>query len=134
MAPHRQIGLIFIAAVAGCGSGSGSDPQACTLIGCDSGIEVVLDQAPTAPYRVEAYTPSQQQRHVYRCEPSSCPPRIMFSGFTPDRAIIEVIAQQDTSRHEVTPSYVESRPNGPRCDPVCRNATVRLSADPSGLM
>ena len=125
---HHLTRMTCVAAVAACGGST--DPQACTLIGCDSGIEVILEQPPAAPYRVEAYTSSQQQRHIYRCEPSSCPPRIMFSGLTADRVIIEVISEAGTRRHDVAPGYTESRPNGPGCDPLCRNAIVRLQADP----
>jgi hypothetical protein len=52
--------------------------DACTLIGCTSGVSVVLENLPATPFRVEEYWGS---------------------------------------------------PNGPRCDPLCRQATIRLPSD-----
>ena len=100
--------------------------EACTLIGCDSGLRVVLTAPPTAPYRVEAYVPGSAVRQVRQCTAGG-PCDIAFAGFTPGQVTIEIITTVDTLRRDVAPSYQVSRPNGPGCDPECRNATVTLS-------
>ena len=119
--------LSVLATLGGCDSDTVS--QGCTLIGCASGIEVVLEQPPAVPYRVEAYVSSQMPRYVYRCDSGSCLPRIFFEEFTPFRVFVEVISGTGTQVYEVIPRYSESRPNGPQCDPLCRNAVIRLPSD-----
>lgn len=44
----------------------------------------------------------------------------------PTRLQVEVITATGTRTASFTPQYVESRPNGPRCEPVCNNATVTV--------
>lgn len=34
---------------------------------------------------------------------------------------------QELSRAALTPTYAESRPNGPGCEPVCRGASAKLA-------
>ena len=100
--------------------------QACTLIGCESSLRVVLTAPPPSPYRVEAYLPGSAARQVRQCSTGgTCD--ITFVGFTPAQATIEIITTADTVRRDVAPSYQVSRPNGPMCDPECRTATVTLS-------
>jgi len=100
--------------------------QVCTLIGCDSGIRVVLTAPPTVPYRVEAYVPGSGARQVRECSAGgAC--NITFAGFTPVEVSIEIITAADTLRRDAVPVYVVSRPNGADCEPECRNATITVS-------
>lgn len=124
---------IMLLLLAGC-SRSTAPGQVCTLIGCDSGIQVVLEKPPAGPYRIEAYVNSSQgPRYVYRCErQSGCPDRAFFPEFTPDRIFIEVITESGTQRYEAAPKYQESQPNGPECPPLCRTAVIRLPSDRLG--
>ena len=100
--------------------------EACTLIGCQSALRVVLTAPPAAPYRVEAYLPGSAVRQVRQCNTGGvCD--ISFGDFTPAQVTIEIITAADTVRRDAAPTYQVSRPNGPTCDPECRNATVTLS-------
>ena len=104
----------------------------CTLIGCNSGVIVVLESPPATPYRIEVYSGSAAgPRYAHSCAGASACGEVFFPDFTPFRFFVEVITT-DTVRYEVAPTYTESRPNGPRCDPLCRNARVRLPTDRLG--
>jgi hypothetical protein len=101
----------------------------CTAAGCYSEIEVQLEEEPAGPYRVEADPGGGTARYVYACDPTAgCPP-IVFSEFSPYWAIFDVIVGADTTRYEVFPTYTEIQPNGPRCEPTCYVAMVRLPSD-----
>lgn len=103
--------------------------EACTLIGCSSGIEVQLEETPAIPYRVEADAGGGDAKYVFECDSAEeCPP-IFFAEFTPDWLIINVISGTDTTWYEVRPSYEKNQPNGPACEPTCFNAVVRLPSD-----
>jgi hypothetical protein len=97
--------------------------QVCTLIGCYDGLSVTLASPPATPFRVEAYVQvGLGSRYTQTCNATPC--YVFFPGFTPPAVRIDVIAGVDTVTREFTPAYVLSRPNGPQCDPECRNATV----------
>lgn len=118
--------------LAGC-SWSTEPVEVCTLIGCDSGIEMILEQPPAGSYRIEAYVNSQGPRYVYRCDRQvGCSERVFFTDFTPYRVFVEVVTDSGTQRYEVLPKYSESQPNGPDCPPLCRTAVVRLPSDRLG--
>lgn len=124
--------LVLILTLFACGKST--DPvQVCTQIGCDSGIEIVLENRPAGAHRIEAYVYSQGPRYVYRCEQQrGCSDRVFFTEFTPDRVFVEVVSDAGSQRYEVVPRYRESRPNGSECPPLCRTAVVRLPADRLG--
>ena len=114
--------------------GKSTDPvRFCTEIGCDSGIEIVLENRPAGAHRIEAYVYSQGPRYVYRCDqPSGCSDRVFFTEFIPNRVFVEVISDTGTQRYEAVPRYQEARPNGPECPPLCRTAVIRLPSDRLG--
>jgi hypothetical protein len=106
-------------------------PRTCTLIGCNSGLEVVLEAPPTVPFRIEVEVPGQADRKVFQCpDPSRCEDRAIFSDFTPERVRIHVVTAAGTESYEVRPSYAEHRPNGSGCPPLCRTARVVLPPSP----
>lgn len=121
--------LLLVCAVAsvllsGCNGLAG--PTACTEIGCESGLEVVLENAPAVPFRVEAEVPGQQGLYVFDCpDPARCG-RVFFAAFTPDYVRIRVTTAAGTVARDVRPQYAEARPNGPDCPPLCRTATVAV--------
>ena len=117
--------LIGCTALASCDLPFGSEK--CTLIGCSSGLEIVLDAPPSIPYRVEVYVDGQA-RYVYRCDtPTSCR-SAFFSEFTPASVHVEVITADGIQRVHASPQYTVSRPNGEDCEPLCRTAVVRIPA------
>jgi hypothetical protein len=107
--------------MAGCTSG------VCTLIGCNSGLIVSVQPAPTPPYRIEAYTEPSATRYVADCATAdSCGSGVVFTDFTPDRVSVDVITGADTVTREFTGpiTYKTSQPNGPSCSPTCQSATI----------
>lgn len=105
----------------------------CTEIGCESGIEVILESPPTGAYRVEASVGGSVPKYVYECtSEAGCAERIFFPEFTPYRVFIEVTDATGTERYEAVPVYTERQPNGPECPPLCRNAVIRLPSDQLG--
>ena len=127
--PMRALSLLALVlttgALSSCQAISG--PQACTLIGCNSGLEVVLEAPPTVPFRIEAELPGQPGRRVVNCpDPDQCGGRAFFADFTPEQVRIHVVTSSDTQAYEVRPTYAEHRPNGSGCPPLCRNARVVL--------
>lgn len=100
---------------------------ACTLIGCDDGLSVRFEQPPAGPFRIEATVPGDPTEHVIDCASAeACFPR--FSGLVADRVTIRLITQQGTRTREFQPRYRNVYPNGRRCGPACRQATVTLPA------
>ena len=94
----------------------------CTTAGCDSGIEVRLEQEPPRPYRIEVGVGGSQARYVFECtQPDGCS-SARFDEFAPDLVLIDVIAGTDTASYTVRPEYTKNQPNGPDCDPTCYNA------------
>jgi hypothetical protein len=101
----------------------------CTLIGCESGLTVVIDNAPPGPFTVQGTAAGAAG--VVRTggcpDTSGCTGTVFLPAFTPGRAQLTVTTSAGTRQHEVTPAYATTRPNGPRCGPTCRNATVRVA-------
>ena len=110
-----------------------TDPGVCTLAGCSSGLEIVLEDPPDVPYVLEASAQPDGSEHVFECSNASgCTNRVFIKNFTPLRVYVEVITEAGTDRFEVVPTYQEFRPNGPRCPPLCRRAIVHLPSDLPG--
>jgi hypothetical protein len=116
------VGLVL----AGCSSGS-PPPQICTLIGCESGLEIVLEARPAGAFRVEASAPGQPAR-VIDCPTAASCERIFFDDFTPDSVTVRVTAAAGAMSWNGRPSYRTLQPNGPACPPTCRQATVRVGS------
>ena len=120
----RLLLLVLTTALGSCGM-----TEDCTLIGCTGGITIVLEPNLSGPYRVEAYSAPGVARYTYECASATpCSP-IFLPDFTPYRFFVHVTRADSTTRYEVLPRYTEFRPNGAQCDPICRNATVRLPSD-----
>lgn len=103
----------------------------CTLIGCESGLVVLLERRPEGAFRVELWHSGSpgEPRYVRECTPvAPCGDRIFFSGYTGTQAQVTVTTATDTVTTAVRPEYETTRPNGPRCEPECRLATVQVQA------
>ena len=113
-----------------CGVNGPRDGKECTLIGCNSGLTVHLNAKPTGTYKVEVFalSPNQQPVYVYECSvASSCQQDIFFSGLIVSHPFVRITTSIGTKTVEIpSVNYVTSRPNGPGCDPECRQATVNV--------
>jgi hypothetical protein len=121
-----QLGLVPLV-VLGFSACSDQLQVVCTDIGCYSGLEIQVDPAPTTRFRVEAFAPGFSAVYTQECDnPASCT-RIFLPEFTPDLVNIRIIAGGDTTFIEAArPEYTESRPNGPKCPPLCRTGHVTV--------
>jgi hypothetical protein len=121
----RSIAILLLAPVGACS-------LECTLIGCDTGLAVVVEDPPAFPYRVEVFPPVTGPRYVMNCtSPSVCfEGRVFFGEFLPRSVTVEVIGSSGTRRHEVLNlEYENLYPNGRACGSACRQATIHVPDD-----
>jgi hypothetical protein len=98
----------------------------CTLKACPSSLTIELTTTPTEPFRIEALAVGSEDR-VYEClDPSRCIAAASFQDFTPEEVIVRVTTQSGTVEQTFRPSYEIVHPNGPRCEPTCRQAFIRV--------
>jgi hypothetical protein len=118
----RSLSAACVALLAGCNGFDGL----CTLVDCDSGLLVQLAQTPTGPYRIEVWLPGDDSTQVFECaNPATCG-NAFFADFTPKSVVIRVITDAGVRQETAQPTYSVSQPNGPHCEPTCRNATVTV--------
>lgn len=123
------LGLVLCVFMGGC-SNRPQPMQVCTLIGCESGLEVQLVDQPPGTYRIEASAPGQPAPRVVECTTATpCGPSVFLRDFTPESATIRVIVGADTTARTVQPSYETVQPNGPGCPPTCRQARVQIDLE-----
>ena len=100
----------------------------CSLIGCRTGLTVDIQNAPAGPITVQA-TIEGESGIVYTVTcpgTSGCTNLLFFADFTPSQAHLTITTTAGTRQQVVTPTYTTYQPNGPRCAPTCRSATVRV--------
>ncbi|HEX6373937.1 MAG TPA: hypothetical protein VF006_33725 [Longimicrobium sp.] len=98
---------------------------ACTLIGCLDGLSVQFNRPPAGAFRIEATVPNDPTVVAIECaDVASCP--LMFSGLVAEQVTLRLITQQGTITQQFQPRYEETYPNGRRCGPACRQATVTI--------
>lgn len=119
-----MIASVFSALVAAGCVGS----NACTLIGCVDGVQVNWSGASS----VDRGTITADGVAIpFNCATGStstlvCTGTGVRLQGRPARLQVEVTTATGTRTASFTPQYVQSRPNGPGCDPVCNNATVTV--------
>ena len=96
---------------------------ACTLIGCNDGLSVRFDRQPVGAFRIEATVPDDPTVVAIECtDAASC--LLMFPDLVAEQVTLRLITQQGTYTQQFQPRYEDSYPNGRRCGPACRQATV----------
>lgn len=104
-----------------------SEATACTLIGCESGVTVQLATLPSAPFAVEL-TPAGGPSTIKECVTAeACGSELFFSGVSADSVTVTVRSAAGESTTRAKAEYAVSRPNGPQCDPECRQARVKAT-------
>lgn len=99
----------------------------CTLIGCHDGLSVRFDSPPAGAFRIEASVPGDPTQYAIDCaDAQSC--ETIFPGLIAERVTIRLITPQGTRTQEFQPRYADLYPNGRRCGPTCRQATVTFPA------
>lgn len=119
----RRLGLLAaVLILQGCDTLLGGN--ACTLVGCDSGLRVIVQGSPTSPYRIEVGIESSPARFVYQCPTSSACEWVFFPHYTPETPTVRVITGADTVVVRERVEYTRHQPNGPDCGPTCLTGTV----------
>jgi hypothetical protein len=129
MLGNRRCLLLFTLVGVSASACSDSDPlyRVCTEIGCSNGLHVTFGATPVAGTVVQAEIPGGAPWRVECGVDQQCEHRVFFPDLRPDWVMIRITSPAGELLHEVRPQYVESRPNGPGCEPTCFNATVELS-------
>jgi hypothetical protein len=98
---------------------------ACTLIGCFDGLSVRFSRAPTGPFRIEATVPNGSAVQPIDCaDASNC--ELIFRDLVAEQVTLRLITAAGTITQQFEPRYENLYPNGRRCGPSCRQATVTL--------
>jgi hypothetical protein len=100
--------------------------RACTMIGCEDGLTVVVEGTPRGAYRVEARAEGEPPRVRECTSPEACG-QVFFAGFLPGEVTVEVTAVGGArSSRTVRPRVETVQPNGPDCPPTCRQGRVTV--------
>ena len=105
---------------------SATQEQACTLIGCSDGLVVRVEGAPDGMTTIELKRPFRSPVVLTCTGPDHCAGGIQFEDLTPAHAIITVTSGDKVKSVETDLEYTKHRPNGPGCEPECRQATVTV--------
>ena len=99
---------------------------ACTLIGCESGMIVMIQGSPPGPWRIEASAPGLGTQ-LRECPAGSQCPSVQFEGFAPQTATITLTMGERTATSQVTLVRRDVQPNGPNCEPTCNQPLVTVA-------
>ena len=97
----------------------------CTLVGCVNGVRIKFDRVPDPGTVVQLEFPGASPWRL-ECD-VACDGGVFFPDLRADRVRVRIITPTSEAFYEIRPDYVESRPNGPRCEPTCFNATVEVA-------
>ncbi|HEU4883618.1 MAG TPA: hypothetical protein VFT45_15265 [Longimicrobium sp.] len=98
---------------------------ACTLIGCEDGLSVRFSRPPVGAFVLVATVPNDPAIVAIDCaDAASCP--LMFPGLVAEQVTLRLTTAEGTITQQFQPRYEEAYPNGRRCGPACRQATVTL--------
>ena len=98
---------------------------ACTLIGCHDGLSVQFSRPPAGAFRVEATVPNDPAVRAIDCDDvATC--QLIFPNLLAEQVTLRLITAGETVTQQFEPRYENQYPNGRRCGPSCRQATVTL--------
>ncbi len=122
---------IGVTALAGAcaGSSASSAPKACTLIGCDNTVQLLITGAGASSVtRISVSAPGDTaiSRTCSASAPCTGPNGVVFS-YAPDTLIVTLTTNAGTSTFTEVPAYTLFSPNGPDCPPTCKTATVAIT-------
>jgi hypothetical protein len=97
----------------------------CTLIGCYDGLSVQFSRPPAGSFRIEATVPDDPTVQAIDCaDVPSC--QLIFPDLVAEQVTLRLITAEGTVTQQFQPRYENLYPNGRRCGPSCRQATVTL--------
>ena len=120
----RWVLALSVAAAMAC-SGNTEPVRVCTLIGCNDGLNVVVNASLQQDYTVTV-TSGGQTLHTFSCRAGQ-PCQAFVENKTPATVTVGVATAMGPVSKEFTPEYRVNKPNGPDCPPDCRQATVTVT-------
>jgi hypothetical protein len=126
--------LVFLS-----GTLTGCQPETviieCTLLDCvedDKRLAIHLDGDIPSAFAVKAVSASGESQSVLCPGDSGCRQSgVAFQEFYPKEVTIEVRWDGNIISETVRPQYSTWWPNGPRCPPECKSATVTIALEPT---
>ena len=105
-----------------------SATEACTEIGCESGLTVILQGAPQGPWSISVK--SQGITMGKDCPAGgNCGGLLFFESFTKDLVDVTVTRNGTSVTYQnLTPIKTIVQPNGPHCEPTCDQRSVTVQA------
>lgn len=100
--------------------------MACTEIGCSDGLNVELSGALPPTFVVAVLGEDQVLGRVDCPSSAACGRHLFFEGVAAQRVRVVVTVAGRSRSFERTPEWRSTRPNGPGCEPVCRQATITV--------
>ena len=128
MTPNRHRRLWTVLAVLPLLSGCGTlVERSCTLIGCSDGVFISVAGTVQASWTVRVSAPGIETFET-ACTAFGCGATI--EDAFPETVTVTILDAEGEVVVEAngTPSYRTVRPNGPDCEPECRQAFVEVSA------
>lgn len=106
-------------------------PKACSLIGCESGLTLTFEAAAPERFRFSLSASDGETRQgecpAINAQDAVClGDRVLIPRFTPTQLDLSLSVGEQTSTQSFEPEYKNSRPNGPDCEPECKQATLRV--------
>ncbi len=125
--PYDVLMLMAVIAITSCAPRE-PEPRACTMIGCESGVAVDLSAVPSGAYSAEPPPLPDGAPTLKQCTTAAaCGRSLFFEGVATDSVAIRLTTSEGTRTLRARAEYVTSRPNGPQCDPTCRQARVAVA-------
>ena len=119
------ITLLAVIVLTGCAGNTGPE-RACTLIGCDNGLDLQVNSSLSQSFSVKVSTIMGQPMYSFTCQAGQ-PCRAFISGQTPQEVRVTVATPQGDVSKTFKPEYKISKPNGPDCPPDCKQATIVMT-------
>jgi hypothetical protein len=98
----------------------------CTLIGCNSGVQVSVTRSVAGESFVVRVLEAGVELGRFTCPAPAQGCTFQVPEQTPEVVTIEVIVGASTTRVTVSPQYMINRPNGNKCEPTCKQALVSI--------
>ena len=119
-------GLGMVLLSAGCATKQ-EGPQACTRIGCESGLSVTIRGDRGGDVTVKVASAEGVVRE-FQCDGDARDCTAFFGGYMPDDNVTITVTKQEGSVVRAVPvTYRDVQPNGEDCPPVCRQGQAELT-------
>lgn len=131
MRGRLYFGWLALVSLAACGrNGPEADtPEpaqvACTMIGCASGVRVMVEGNVPERYTVHVNEGGRTLRSLVCTAGAACD--VFIENETPAEVVVRIVWGDHDREWAVAPTYRDVQPNGPACPPTCRQGTIAIT-------